>query len=51
VMGKDALADDILVRQLGLRRTCEGARKSGRISCPPGNSNEFYVGTPDDAGR
>ena len=30
VMGKDALADDILVRQLGLRRTCERFWKDGR---------------------
>ncbi len=29
VMGKDALADDILVRQLGLRRTCEAFWNSG----------------------
>ena len=31
VMGKDALADDILVRQLGLRRTCEAFLKSGDV--------------------
>ena len=29
VMGKDALPDDILVRQLGLRRTCEAFWKEG----------------------
>ncbi|MCC6797194.1 MAG: penicillin acylase family protein [Candidatus Hydrogenedentes bacterium] len=31
VMGKDALADDILVRQLGLRRTCEAFWNSGNF--------------------
>ncbi|MBM3289233.1 MAG: penicillin acylase family protein, partial [Candidatus Hydrogenedentes bacterium] len=30
LMGKDALADDILVRQLGLRRTCEQFWKDGK---------------------